>query len=92
MTGGVPQDLDDASIDRIARSFYVVRMVRYALLLVALTVFLVATLVRDAPGVVAVAMVGAVACVLVAVVATRRRYVRSRTPARDGTSPASPTG
>ena len=38
----IPQDVDDEATRRIARSFYVVRMVRYALLLVFLVVFLVA--------------------------------------------------
>ncbi len=92
MIGGIPQDLDDESVRRIARSFYVVRMVRYALLLFALVVFLVASIAQDVPGVVAVAMVVAIVGMLVAGAATHRRYVSSQRPPSGPPSSASPRG
>ena len=92
MTPGPPQDLDDESARRVARSFYVVRMVRYALLLVALVVFLVASIVQDVPRVVAVAMVVAIVGMLVAVAATHRRYVSSQRPPSGRPASPSPRG
>jgi hypothetical protein len=35
VTTGSPRDLDDESLRRVARSFYIVKMVRHALLLVS---------------------------------------------------------
>jgi hypothetical protein len=81
LTPGIPKDLDEASIRRIARSFYVVRMVRYALLLVALVVFLVASLATDAPTAVAVAIGVTLMALVGVVVATHLRYVGSQRPA-----------
>jgi hypothetical protein len=89
---GPPQDLDDETIRRIARSFYVVRMVRYALLLVALVVFLVASLVTDAPTAVAVALIATIVALVGVVGATHRRYVSSQRPPSGRPSSPSPTG
>ena len=82
---GTPDDVDDDTLQRVARSFYVVRMIRYALLLVALGVILALTLTADAPPAVAVVLgVGVLGLVWVAL-RTHRTYVRGRQPA----SPAS---
>jgi hypothetical protein len=87
-----PQELDEESVRRIARSFYVVRMVRYALLLLALSVFLVAGLVTDAPGAVAVALVVTIVALAGVVAATHRRYLSSQRPPSTEPSSPSPTG
>jgi hypothetical protein len=89
---GSPQDLDDESARRVARSFYIVRMVRYALLLVALVVFLVVCIVQGVPRVVVIAMVVAIVGMLVAVAATHRRYVSSRRLPSGRPSSRSPRG
>ena len=88
---GPPRDVDDESIRRIARSFYVVRMVRYAFLLVALAGFLVASLVTDAPTAVAVGLVVAIAALVVGVAATQRRFLSSQRPP-SGAASRSPRG
>ena len=85
----MPKDVDDESMRRIARSFYVVKMVRYALLFVAMVVFLVASLVTDAPTAVAVALVVTMVALVGAAGATRRRYVSSQRP--PSARPASPS-
>jgi hypothetical protein len=88
----MPHDLDDESIDRIARSFYVVRMVRYALLLVAALVVAGLSAGAGAPVVVPVVL-GLLALVFATtMLALRRRYVSSqRRPAGSPSSP-SPRG
>jgi hypothetical protein len=88
---GIPQDVDDDTYRRIAHSFYLVRMVRYALLLGFLVVFLVGVELRGWPQAAAVVVgVGALA-MLGLMLATRHRYLNAR---RAGSSPASgsPTG
>jgi uncharacterized membrane protein len=87
-----PQELDDEAVRRIARSFYVVRMVRYALLLLALAVFLVASLVTDAPGAVEVALAVTLVALVGVVGATHRSYLSSRRPPSGGPSSPSPRG
>jgi hypothetical protein len=89
---GPPRDVDDESIRRIARSFYVVRMVRYAVLLVALAGFLVASLVTDAPGAVVVGLVVALVALVGAVAATRLRFLSSQRPPSGAASSRSPRG
>lgn len=71
------EDLDDATLLRIARSFYVVRMVRYAALLVSLGVVLALSLARDAPYVVSLGAGLVILALLVAAIATHRRWVRA---------------
>jgi hypothetical protein len=92
LTPGMPRDLDEESLRRIARSFYVTRMVRYSLLLVALAVFLVASLARNAPSVVVVGIAGAIVVLVGVVAATHRTYVRSQRPSSAGPSSRSPRG
>jgi hypothetical protein len=82
----MPRDLDEESARRVARSFYLMRMVRYALLLVALVVFLVATLVTDAPSAVAVGIGVAIVALVGVVAATHRTYLRSQRPSSPGPS------
>ena len=91
-TPGIPQDLDDESLRRIARSFYVVKMVRYAVLLLAVVAFLFASIVQDAPRMVVVGLVLTVVALLGAVAATRRRYVSSQQPPSGWPASRSPTG
>lgn len=92
VTSGPPQDLDDETLQRIARSFYVVRMVRYGLLLLAALGFLAAAAAQDAPGLVVAGLAALVAGLAVAALATRRRYVRTRPPRGAGPASGSPTG
>jgi hypothetical protein len=92
LTPGTPQDLDDESLRRIARSFYVVRMVRYAALLVSALVFVAACLATDAPVAVTATLVVVVLAFGVAMAATRRRYLSSLRLPAGGPSSSSPTG
>jgi hypothetical protein len=92
LTPGIPRDLDEESVRRIARSFYVMRMVRYALLLVALVVFLAASLATDAPNAVAVGIAVTIVALVGVVVATHRTYLRSQRPSSTGPSSPSPRG
>jgi len=92
VTSGPSHDLDDESIRRIARSFYVVRMVRYALLVVAALGVAAVSAVQDAPSAVPVVL-GALAVVFVAtMVVVRRRYVSSQRPPSGAASSPSPRG
>jgi hypothetical protein len=78
VTPGNAQDLDDESLRRITQSFYVVRMVRYALLLFATLTVAGLSAGAGAPVVVPVVL-GVLALVLAAtMVALRRTYVSSR--------------
>jgi hypothetical protein len=89
---GAPKDLDDESIRRIARSFYVVRMVRYTLLSLATLGVAALSAAQDAPVVVPVVL-GVLAAVFAAtMVAVRRHYVSSQRPPAGGPSAPSPTG
>jgi hypothetical protein len=91
LTPGMPRDLDDESIWRIARSFYVVKMARYAGLLVAALLIGALAVARDAPGWVPWTMVVLAVGFVVAMALTRRRYVSSRRPPSAGRSSSSPT-
>jgi hypothetical protein len=92
VTSGSPRDLDDESLRRIARSFYVVRMIRYGLLTLATLVVAGLSAAADAPAVVPVVL-GVLAVVLAAtMVAVRRHYVSSQRPPSGQPSSASPTG
>ena len=89
---GIPQDIDDETYRRIARSFYVVRMVRLALLVGFLVVFLIGIELSGWPqGAAVVIGIGALA-LLSLMVATRRSYVRMRQPREEGPASPSPTG
>jgi hypothetical protein len=88
---GIPQDVDDETYRRIAHSFYVVRMVRYALLAIFLVAFLVGVELRGWPHAAAVVVGVAVVALLGLLVATRRRYLRGRPSPWSPTS-ESPTG
>ncbi len=87
----IPRDVDDETYRRIARSFYVVRMVRYALLLVFFVVFLVAVELKGWSSAAAVAVVIALVAVVALMVVTRRRYLSGQR-ARPSPTSASPTG
>ena len=81
-------DLDDASLRALARSFYVVRMVRYALLVAFLVAFTVASAATEHP-VIAVVLAVAALLLLVSAYVTRLRYLSAmREPVRP--SPSSP--
>jgi hypothetical protein len=88
----VPQDLDDESLRRLARSFYVVKMVRYAaLVLSALAVGALAAW-QHAPTWVPVALAGLALALGAAMVLTRRRYLTAQRRAAAWPSSPSPTG
>jgi membrane protein implicated in regulation of membrane protease activity len=89
---GMPRDLDDESLRRLAHSFYVVRVVRYAGLLVAALAIGALALVRQAPEWVAWSMLVLAAVFLVALALTRRRYVTSQRSPSSGPSSPSPRG
>jgi membrane protein YdbS with pleckstrin-like domain len=82
----MPRDLDEESVRRIARSFHLMRMVRYALLLIALVVFLAASLAKGAPPVVAVGIGVAIVALVGVVAVTHRTYLRSQRPSPPGPS------
>jgi hypothetical protein len=92
LTPGIPRNLDEESVRRIARSFYLMRMVRYLLLLVALVVFLAASLLTDAPAAVAVGIVVTIVALVGVVAATHRTYLKSQRTSSAGPSSPSPTG
>jgi hypothetical protein len=92
LTPGMPQDLDEASLRRIARSFYVVKMARYAALLVAALLVGALAVARDAPGWVAWTMVALAVAFVVVMALTRRRYLSSLRLPAGGPSSSSPTG
>ena len=92
MTDGPPKDLDEESTRRLARSFYVVRMVRYALLSVAVLGIAALGAVQGAPAVVPIALVVLAAVLAGTMVALRRQYVSSQGPPSGAASSRSPTG
>ena len=92
LTPGAPRDLGEEDLQRIARSFYVVRMVRYTLLLVAAVAFAAACWAKNAPEAVTTALAVVVLAFAVALVATRRKYLSSRRPRPGEPSAPSPTG
>jgi hypothetical protein len=73
---GIPQDLDDESLRRVARSFYVVKMVRYAALLVAALAVAALAGARHAPAAVPALLVALAAGLVAAMVVTALRYRR----------------
>ena len=80
-------DLDDTSLRALARSFYVVRMVRYALLVAFLVAFTVASAATDHP-VIAVVLAAVALLLVISAYVTRQRYVSAmREPARPSSSP-----
>jgi heme A synthase len=90
--GGMPRDLDDESLRRLARSFYLVRMTRYgALVLAALGIGALAVA-AGAPRWVWVTLMVLAVVFLAAMLLTRRRYVRARRPASEPPSSPSPRG
>jgi hypothetical protein len=90
--GGMPSDLDDGSLRRLARSFYVVRMVRYGALLVAALGIGALAAAEGAPTWARVALLVLAAVFLAAMGLTRRRYVSGRRPASGPPSARSPRG
>jgi hypothetical protein len=89
---GAPKDLDDESIRRIARSFYVVRMVRYTLLSLATLGVAALSAAQGTPVVVPVVLVVLASVFAATMVALRRQYVSSQRPPAGGPSAPSPTG
>ena len=89
---GAPKDLDDESIGRVARSFYVVRMVRYGLLALASLGVAALSAAQDAPVVVPIVLVVLAAVLAGSMVAVRRHYVSARQRPSAGPSSPSPTG
>jgi len=91
----IPRDVDDETYRRIAHSFYVVRMVRYALLVVFLVIFVVGFELKGWPRA-ATAVLGLAALALLGLmVRTRQRYLRGRPDSSGPTSgptSGSPTG
>jgi hypothetical protein len=92
VTSGAPKELDDESIRRIARSFYVVRMVRYTLLALAALGVAVLSAVQDAPAAVPIVLAALAAVFVATMVVLRRQWVSSRRPPTGGASSPSPTG
>src|SRR3954452_19981936 len=92
---GIPQDVDDETYARIAHSFYVVRMGRYALLGCFLAIFVVGFELKGWPRAASVVLGLTALAVLVLMVRTRQRYLRGR-PTAAGPAPGptsgSPTG
>ncbi|HCB05576.1 MAG TPA: hypothetical protein DEQ43_15245 [Nocardioides bacterium] len=91
MSGG-PRDLDDESMLRIARSFYVVKMARYAALVVAALAIAALAASRGAPDWVPVTLAVLAVAFVAAMAVTRRRYLTARRRPPAGTSAPSPTG
>ena len=92
VTPGIPQDLDDESLRKLARSFYVVKMLRYAALLVAALVFVFGSMTQDAPVTVTATLVVLTVALATAMVATHRRYLSSQQPPSAGPASPSPRG
>jgi hypothetical protein len=74
----VSHDLDDETLRRLARSFYVVKMARYAGLLVAVLAVGALATARSAPAWVPVVLAALAAAFAVAMVVTRVRYVSAQ--------------
>ncbi len=90
-----PKELADESLRQLARSFYVVKMVRYAALLVASLAIAALAAGRGAPGWVPVALVLLAVALAAAMARTRARYVSAQRRLGPGSAPstsASPTG
>lgn len=83
-TSGVPQELDEEALRRIAHSFYVVKMARYAALLVAALGVAALAGAEDAPAGVTVGLVALGVAFAGVMVVTALRYRRQA-----GSSPRS---
>jgi hypothetical protein len=79
LPGGRPRDLDDESLRRLARSFYLVRMTRYGALVVAALGIGALAAAEGAPTWVWVTLIVLAVAFLAAMGLTHRRYVRSST-------------
>jgi hypothetical protein len=88
---GIPQDVDDETYARIAHSFYVVRMVRYALLAGFLVLFTVGFVLKGWPTAATTVLGLTTLGVLVLMVRTRQRFLRGR-PAGQGPTSEPPSG
>jgi hypothetical protein len=91
-TPGVPHELDDESLRRIARTFYVVKLARYAALLVAALGIAALAAAEDAPGWVPVTMLVLAVAFVAAMARARARYVSSQRPTSPGPASRSPRG
>jgi hypothetical protein len=80
---GIPEDVDDETYERIAHSFYVVRMVRYTLLACFLVLFAVGFELKGWPHAATAVIAAAALGVLVLMGRTRQRYLSGR-PAASG--------
>ena len=90
---GIPKDLGEESLRRLARSFYVVKMLRYAALLVAALVFVALCVARgDTPVAVTATLAVLSLALAVAMLATHRRYLSSQQPPSTGPASRSPRG
>ncbi|QIG41499.1 hypothetical protein G5V58_00795 [Nocardioides anomalus] len=87
----VSHDLDDETLRRLARSFYVVKMARYAGLLVALLAIGALATARSAPTWVPVVLGGLAVAFVAAMVVTRARYVSAQRRPRPPTPPGAPS-
>jgi uncharacterized protein (DUF58 family) len=85
-------ELDDESLQRIARSFYVVRMVRYALLVLVAVGVAVVSAAQGAPAFVWIVLGVLAVVIALTMLALRRHYVSSRRPPSGRSSSRSPTG
>jgi hypothetical protein len=92
VTSGPSHDLDEESVRRIARSFYVVRMVRYALLALAALGIAVVSALQDSPAAVPVVLAVLAAVFVATMVVLRRRYLSSQRPPSGAASSPSPRG
>ena len=81
---GIPEDVDDETYERIAHSFYLVRMVRYALLTGFLVLFAVGFELKGWPRPATVVLGIAALAVLSLMLRTRQRYLRGRPPLPSG--------
>ena len=91
----IPQDVDDETYRRIAHSFYVVRMTRYALLVGFLVLFVVGFELKGWSQAATVLLGIAALALLGLMVRTRQRYLKGRPTASGPTSEptsGSPTG
>jgi hypothetical protein len=75
---GIPQDVDDETYLRIAHSFYVVRMVRYALLAGFLVLFVVGSELEGWPHAASVVLGLTALAVLGLMLRTRQRFLSGR--------------
>ena len=82
----IPQDVDDETYRRIAHSFYVVRMTRYALLVGFLVLFVIGFELKGWSQAATVLLGIAALALLALMVRTRQRYLKGRPTASGPTS------